>query len=117
MIITALALALAAPAANSIAVPKPGGFVIYGETPAPSCPKWTEERQGKRSQILQFWLLGFVSGYNVYGPEPTGGAAAGVDSTGILAWVDQYCAANPLDSVVTAAIKLVGELDRRSRPR
>jgi len=36
------------------------------------------------------------------------------DLDGCLAWIDTYCAAHPLDKVVTAATKLMDELRERA---
>ena len=38
----------------------------------------------------------------------------GIDNNGIFAWIDNYCAAHPLDSIATATIALVAELSKRS---
>jgi hypothetical protein len=64
--------------------------------------------------VLESWVLGLVSGRNAYGPG-NGDLAPGVNAEGLIGWVDQYCAANPLDSVTAAGFKLVKELERRAK--
>jgi hypothetical protein len=55
------------------------------------------------------WLLGFVSGYNSYRP----GEDVSSDAHGLAGWVDNYCAAHPLDLIVKAAGRLIDELRRQ----
>jgi hypothetical protein len=88
----------------------------YGFPGSDSCANWTENRKNRLSsnQVLEGWVLGFVTGYNQYGASD-GGTTQGGNATAILGWMDQYCAANPLDSVYWASTKLVSELKRRSR--
>lgn len=78
-----------------------------------SCADWTKERSNEYSfQGDTGYILGLVTGYNVYGPGD-GNLASGPISSGMIGWVDQYCAANPLDTIYTAGFKLVVELKRR----
>ena len=78
-----------------------------------SCADWTKARSSEsRWQGDEGYILGLVSGYNIYGPGD-GDVASGPNATGMLGWVDQYCAANPLDNIDTAGFKLVVELKRR----
>jgi hypothetical protein len=54
------------------------------------------------------WVLGFLSAFNRYG-DGSGNVMQGTDNSGIYAWIDNYCAAHPLDSIVKAAMALVEE--------
>ena len=87
------------------------GFTYPGND---SCASWSEYRKGNRAPQLEGWVLGFVTAYNMFG---SGNRLAGADTNakGLLAWVDQYCATNPLDTVMTASSKLVIELKNRQR--
>lgn len=87
---------------------------VYNYPAADSCATWTRYRAARENQALEGWVLGFVTGRNAFGPG-TGDLAPGVHAEGLTAWVDQYCAANPLESVSTASFKLVRELERRGR--
>lgn len=49
------------------------------------------------------WVLGFLSGRAEPGDKDF---LADVQVSSIAAWVDNYCAANPLDYLVTAAFEL-----------
>lgn len=104
-----LALALAG------AIPPGKGMIqTYGFPDDDSCATWTINRSLTGHQTLEGWVLGLISGLNAYGPN-NGNIAPGVAAAGLLGWVDNYCKANPLDSVSTAGIKLGDELKRRSQ--
>jgi hypothetical protein len=96
-----------------------------------SCGTWTKaqaERQptdargniyyriGSDTMIQLEWVRGFISAFNIYKSE-TGNVTAGTDMDGVYAWIDNYCAAHPLDNVVTAALALVQELSQRQSQR
>lgn len=87
---------------------------FYGYPDHDSCGDWTLNRanRGTRTQALEGWVLGFVTGANFYG-SGDGKTGADTNSTGMLAWVDRYCAENPLDDIVEASVKLVIELKKR----
>lgn len=89
---------------------------FYGYPEHDSCGDWTLNRanRGFRTQALEGWVLGFVTGANFYGSSD-GKTGADTNSTGMLAWVDRYCADNPLDDIVEASVKLVTELKKRRR--
>ena len=110
MILVALALAAS--------VPIKGPETFYGYPDEDSCGYWIEQRRrGEgRSQLWEAWILGFVTGLNVFGPN-NGNIAPDVKADGLQAWVDQYCSAHPLDSIAMAAIKLTDELKRRHAHR
>jgi hypothetical protein len=79
-----------------------------------SCGAWTQERKRdtQRAQMQRAWVLGFVSGADVYeGLE----FLRQTDADAILAWVDNYCGSYPLERIYDAAIKLVEELIRRAQ--
>ena len=82
-----------------------------------SCRVWTKT-QAHRSQRFDVdvateaaWVNGFISAFNFY----QGGAdvAQSTDVDGYLAWIDNYCAAHPLDQISSAVIKLIEELSQR----
>jgi hypothetical protein len=78
-----------------------------------TCGEWIQERarQSILSTAYEFWLLGYLSGVSV---------ALGVrflpstNAASIEAWMDNYCRANPLDSVGEGADKLAKELIKRA---
>jgi len=106
-----LALALAASPAQQ--------WQYYGFPGNDSCGDWTAERKdpNRRGQTLQGWVLGYVSGRNRYAVGIDTHLGAGTSATSLLAWIDQYCTANPLDPISRAAHGLVAELERRRAKR
>jgi hypothetical protein len=63
-----------------------------------SCLFWTKEREIKQSFSWDQWLLGFVSGAGSRGISPL----TDPDGVQVLAWIENYCRANPLDQLATA---------------
>jgi hypothetical protein len=91
-----------------------GGTTYFGAG-VNSCGSWTEEwaRDSQRLELWKAWVLGFVSGANIYAEH--GDFLRGpVDAPAIYAWINNYCRAHPLESLRDAAIELVGELLRRA---
>ena len=113
LVALAMAPAQAAPAPQQQA--RPTMVVGHGNT---SCGKWTQARgdRGASSTIYGAWLGGFISGINMADPIARDDLSEGTDFDGLLAWVDSYCAANPLDKVFTAAELLAAELLKRKYP-
>lgn len=110
MILMALAMAAASPVK--------GPEQIYNFPDQDSCGYWSEQRRQTtgRSQMWEGWILGFISGLNVFGAN-NGNVAPGLQADGLLGWIDQYCSAHPLDRVTLAGFKLVDELKRREASR
>jgi len=59
------------------------------------------------------WVSGFISAFNYY-TSSSGNVSNGIDANGIMAWVDNYCAAHPLDTIATATIELVSDLSKKA---
>lgn len=59
------------------------------------------------------WVQGFLSAFNYYG-NGSGNVTNGTDVNGVFAWIDNYCAAHPLDLIADATIALVSELSKRA---
>jgi hypothetical protein len=56
------------------------------------------------------WALGFITGAGWNGgTDPLGGT----DAEGVLAWFDNYCAANPLKTIADGAVEFYHERQRR----
>ena len=58
--------------------------------------------------------LGYISSANMYEPN-TPDFIQGTDYNAIIAWMDNYCRAHPLDRIDIAALALVGELLAKKR--
>lgn len=111
----ALLIVLANPAG---AIDGKGGYGVYG-VGNPSCGKWmaaktTEAQGGDWHDRIYFmhWLGGYLTATNSH-LRGKFDWAEGVDIHGLMAWIDNYCAVNPLDKVAKAARKLVIHLKSR----
>jgi hypothetical protein len=91
-----------------------------------SCGDWTSQKAGSDANQIEgklirqayvHWLGGFVSGLNYAYRATYGNITDGTDVNGIDGWVDNYCAAHPLDMVGQAAIALGAELRGRKALR
>jgi hypothetical protein len=80
-----------------------------------SCGAWINARAKSDAARHGSWVLGYISALNVWGVIGREDALKNVDAAGIYQWLDTYCQENPLETIATAAGKLVRELDRRSR--
>jgi hypothetical protein len=81
-----------------------------------SCGDWLDKRHKTPSRVIPeaAWVLGFLtaaSQYNVTASPKN--IAHGLTVNGIEHWIDNYCAAHPLDTIDTAASALVSELATR----
>ena len=61
------------------------------------------------------WVMGFLSAHNWHNANAggPGDIASGTDLNGMLAWIDNYCAAHPLEKIVEATQALIVELSQR----
>jgi hypothetical protein len=93
------------------------GRVVFGVGASNSCGVWIQARQDKSTNatVLQQWVAGYLSGRNMEFLDPD--ALVGTDHDALMAWIDNYCRANPLDRVGTASFKLFDELRSRSQRR
>lgn len=89
-----------------------GKYMVFGPGVS-SCGEWTNLRRERSDYGISGWLTGYISAYNSL-PNGISNIAQGTDVEGMLAWVDNYCAKNPLDKISTAASALVDELLTRS---
>jgi hypothetical protein len=91
--------------------------IIFGEA-GTSCRTWTQARQTKsrKAGLSAQWVAGYLSGSNVEADHPAD-VLVGTNFDGLMAWIDNYCRANPLDLVGTAALKLFDELKLRAQRR
>ena len=78
-------------------------YVIIGAGGRP-CGSWLQVRSQALpdSAVLQSWVLGYVTSVNAnllsVNQDVTGGAAPDA----LFSWIDNYCAAHPLDSLARA---------------
>lgn len=78
-----------------------------------SCGFWAKSRADEdqfSKTVLQNWVMGYLSGVAM-----TKGSdfLRDLDGDSVFLWYDQYCQANPLDTLVDASEKLVKERHRK----
>ena len=80
-----------------------------------SCGEWTKERKSNihSAQARQSWVLGYLTAINLYGPWSYD-VTKGTDREGLMAWIDNYCASHPLESVAKTMEQLILELTPES---
>ena len=80
------------------------------------CGDWTTERRGKTDRSYEFaqWVLGYVTAVNIYVLQHDDDVTKGTDNEDLLAWVDNYCGAHPLDKIEDAAEELLKVLTKKS---
>ena len=89
-----------------------GGRLVIGQGPK-SCWAWTRSHAeiAETQGLYKQWVAGFVSGVSWEADEPD--ILTRMDSDGLMAWMNDYCKANPLAKVTTGAAMLVQELRAR----
>jgi hypothetical protein len=91
----------------------------YRTHSSPACSDWRVGRAGGsedgrlRSGIYRRWVLGYVTGFNVVGPDQSGNLL-GTSSVGELyAAIDGYCGRNPSRFVDDAMRPIIAAIVRR----
>ena len=89
-----------------------GGRLVIGQG-ANSCWAWTRSHEAKAATqgLYTQWVAGFVSGVSWETDDPD--ILTRMDFDGLMAWMHDYCKANPLAKVTTGAAMLVQELRAR----
>nr|TFG52931.1 MAG: hypothetical protein E4H34_04365 [Hyphomicrobiales bacterium] len=98
--------------AISVAADSPSQFMVMG-VGYNSCEAWTGDRNANEaiSRVKEQWVFGYVTAVNNWLlPGDRGAArdlAEGANAAGVLAWMDEYCLANPGANVGNAVALLV----------
>jgi hypothetical protein len=81
-----------------------------------SCGQWTQSRReiGYRWQGYVSWVQGFLTAINLFADE-THDVTRGIDSDGLVSWIDNFCQQHPLENIAFAAQQLLSELKSRGR--
>ncbi|HET7832130.1 MAG TPA: hypothetical protein VFK88_04110 [Gallionella sp.] len=81
-----------------------------------TCGAWLQYRGANQYYGELHWIQGFISSYNqyVYSGKNPNGIFGSADSNALAAWMDNYCRANPLDTVYRGTLVLVDELKGRA---
>jgi hypothetical protein len=97
----------------SLAAPAHAGdqYVILGAGSRP-CGSWLRVRSQALpdSAVLQSWVLGYITSVNANVLTINQDVATGTSPDALFSWIDNYCAAHPLDSVARAASSLLDSL-------
>lgn len=62
------------------------------------------------SAVLQSWVLGYITSVNANFLTSSQDVTAGARPDALFSWIDDYCAAHPLDSLARAASALLDSL-------
>jgi hypothetical protein len=114
VVLVALFMAVAMPAG---AADETDYYIIKGEG-TKSCGTWIQDRkkggfEGQVTDLTQTaWLAGYLTAYNLWVPGKAD-IAEGTDIAGLMAWIDNYCAQNPLNNIANAANALIYHLRSR----
>jgi hypothetical protein len=97
------ALAVALGLMVAIAAPPADAAVQIIGAGISSCATWTTDRAARDVGALQeeAWVEGFLSGAAVWSPDLD--PMKKIDAPAVFAWMDNYCQALPLVSIVDAA--------------
>jgi hypothetical protein len=82
-----------------------------------TCGAWLEQRArpvSGRNQVYEGWVLGFLTAANLLNDSDTD-LLKHIDGQSALAWIDNFCRANPLDRLDTATARLMHELIERAK--
>ena len=76
---------------------KSRSFVGFAGT---TCGSWIDARATKRSLAIEYWALGFVSGWNVLGSAGND-VLENVDANAVWIWLDNQCRCRNLSNLLS----------------
>lgn len=91
----------------------------YRAPGSPTCGAWRAARSGTdqdsalRRSVYRLWVLGFISGFNVVGPDPTGDLLGTGSQDEFFEAIDGYCGRNPSHAVADAMFPIAAAYIRR----
>jgi hypothetical protein len=80
-----------------------------------SCRAWIDSRKDGHSAGYGDWLLGYLSGVNLWGPTSGRDLLRNRSGQEMIEWVDNYCKAFPDHEIESAARQLILDLGRRAK--
>ena len=85
-----------------------GQYVIFGAGSRP-CGSWLDLRSQALpdSAVLQSWVLGYITSVNANLLTSSSDVTFGASADTLFSWIDNYCAAHPLDSLARATSALL----------
>jgi hypothetical protein len=80
-----------------------------------SCQAWLEARKNGSSAGYGDWLLGYLTGVNLWGPTSGRDLLRNRKAQEMIEWVDKYCTAFPNETIESGARQLILDLGRRAK--
>ena len=109
----------AAPTIPPAPVLPPDSKPFYRAHTSPACSNWSAARAGSapehkaRFGIYRMWVEGYVTGFNMVGPDRSGDLFGANSHDEVYSVVDGYCARNPSHMVVDAMAPMAAAFIRR----
>lgn len=116
LLVAPLSTACAQTTAMPVA-PARAGPVTYGAGHK-LCSDWSAaETKADQSEYFanRFWVAGFMSAYNIYVSPPGYDIAKGLTPDDMKTFMHNRCAANPTETIATAATAFLVELKARQQ--
>lgn len=95
----------------------------YRANGSPTCSAWISARGGKdednqiHAGIYRRWVLGYITGFNIVGPDQTGNLLGTASGQEFYAAIDGYCTRNPSHLVADAMRPIITSIvGRRGIP-
>ena len=89
---------------------------IHSFLPSPDCAEWAKERRRAppRANPHEAWVLGLLSGYNLYHPEGGRDILRGTGREAMFAAIDRRCGGDRNLSLIDVAVDLVAEFRQKA---
>lgn len=109
-------LALAAANYPAFGASQTNQYVIFGAGGRP-CGSWLQLRSQALpdSAVLQSWVLGYVTSVNANLLSVHRDVTGGAQPDALFTWIDNYCAAHPLDSLARATAAMLDSYLAKSK--
>lgn len=114
-----LSLQAAPPAITPVDVLPEDNKATYRTHSSPECENWRSARAGTsdesriRTGAYKLWVLGYVTGFNIAGPDKSGDLLGTAHHEELFAAIDGYCGRNPSNFVVDAMRPIAAAYIRR----
>jgi hypothetical protein len=84
-------------------------FTILGQG-LESCGKWSMLRQQNQADVEEAWVDGVISDQAMARSTKSGKSVTlSTDASGVWGWIDNYCSANPTQSIEVATMMFLLE--------
>ena len=114
-----LSFQAASPAITPVDALPPDSKPTYRTHFSPTCENWRAARAGTsddsrlRFGVYQLWVLGYITGFNVVGPDQTGDLLGTAPQEEFYGSIDGYCTRNPTHYVADSMRPVVAAFIRR----